>query len=132
VAVPDTFPIPAPLVGFLAVLGGVAIVFRLLRALFRLGLATAEKTALEGMAEVSARRGDLTAMAEQRQQVRAVASTRRLDIASALVLGALLVVPPMAGVAQLAYAAGSLLWLLPRRPLRARILPTPPPPEEEE
>jgi hypothetical protein len=128
--VPNTVPLPAPLLGFLAVLGGFAIVFHLLRSLFRLGLATAEKTALDGMAEISARRGDLTAMAEQRQHVRRLARSRRLDGASTLVLGALLIVPPMAGFTQLAYAAGALLWLLPRRPLRARITPPPPPAEE--
>lgn len=127
---PDTLPLPAPLVGLLAVLGGVAIVFHLLRSLFRLGIATAEKTALDGMAEISARRGDLTAMAEQRQQQRELASSRRFSALSTLALGALLIVPPIAGFTQLAYAAGSLLWLLPRKPLRLR-LPTAPPASEE-
>ena len=103
------------LVGFLAVAGGLALVARLFRALIRLGLAAVEKTAASGLAEVAARRGDLTGLAERREtEGRARQGRLRAALLVALWLLVLLV-PPFTGWTREVYALASVLWLLPRR-----------------
>ena len=113
----------SPLIGLLAVVGGAALVYRLLRTLLRLGIAAAEKTAIDGMVEVSIRNGDLTTMAERKAHVAAVRRARLGSIALALLWGALLVVPAALGVTRPVYALAALAWFLPRRPLRFTPLP---------
>ncbi|HEX5724080.1 MAG TPA: hypothetical protein VFX98_01370 [Longimicrobiaceae bacterium] len=100
----------------LAVLGAAALFARLLRSLLRLGLNVAEGSAAAGLAEVSARRGDLTGMAERGELVRAIRRSRRRNAALALLWLAVIVVPILLGGVREVYAAASLLWLLPRRP----------------
>jgi hypothetical protein len=108
----------SPLTGLLALAGCAALVFRLGRSLLRVGLAAAEAGALGGMMRVSVRQGDLTGMAERQAVVAAVRRTRLLALLTAALWALLLVVPPLAGVARLVYAAAVLVWLLPRRPIR--------------
>jgi hypothetical protein len=107
----------------LAIGGAAGVAFRLLRSLARLGIAAAEVTALSGLIDISARRGDLTSLAERRRHDHAVRRIRRRSAAGALAWLALLLVPVALGWAHEAFAASSLLWLLPTRPLR---LPAPP------
>jgi hypothetical protein len=111
----------------LAIGGAVGLGFRLLRSLARLGIAAAEVTALSGLIEISARRGDLTALAERRKHDRTVRRIRLRSAAGVLAWLALLLAPVALGWAREAFAASSLLWLVPTRPLRL-----PPPPAEAE
>jgi hypothetical protein len=108
----------------LAVLGACALGFRLLRALLRLGIAAAETTAVAGLVDISARRGDLTELAERQRQERSIRRTVKTSAAGVVVWLALLLVPAAAGLAREAFAAAAFVWLLPRRPLR---LPSAPP-----
>jgi hypothetical protein len=103
------------ILGLLAVLGAGALLLRLFGALFGLGLTAVEASAAASLAEASARRGDVTGMLERREASQAL-RRRRIRSAAwvALWLG-LLVVPVVAGVARLAYAAAALLWLQPGR-----------------
>jgi hypothetical protein len=105
----------------LAMAGALALFGQLFRALARLGIASVEKTAASGLAEVAARRGDLTSLAERRElegQARYGRARAGLLVAAWLLL---LIVPVITGWTREAYAAASLLWFLPRRRLgRAR------------
>ena len=110
--------IASPFVGLLALVGLAALVYRLGRSLLRLGLAAAEAGAVGGMMRVSVRQGDLTGMAERQALVSAVRRGRALALLTLALWAALLVVPPLAGIARPVYAAAALVWLLPRRPIR--------------
>jgi hypothetical protein len=118
--------LPEPLLGILAVVGVLAILARLGRSLLRVGITVAEETAAAGMAETSARRGDLTGLAERREQRTALRRTRLKQLAISALWVALLVAPALAGWGRPVYAAAVLLWLLPRAPLRQVRAPTPP------
>jgi hypothetical protein len=107
-----------PLVGLLAIVGGAALLYRVGRALLRLGLALAETAAVNSLVEVSIRHGDLTGLAERRAAAGLIRRTRVRAVLFFLFWLALLVVPPIAGVARLVYAACALVWLLPREPIR--------------
>jgi hypothetical protein len=107
----------------LAIGGAAAVGFRLLRSVARLGIAAAEVSAVSGLMEVSARRGDLTALAERRRHVRAVRRIRRRSAAGVLAWLALLLMPLALGWAREAFAVSSLLWLVPTRPLRVQAPP---------
>lgn len=109
----------------LAVFGFLALIARLGRAALRLGLNAAEATAATGLAEVSQRRGDITGFLENQRSGTALRRARRLNAAALAGYALLLAVPLFAGVAREAYAAASLLWLLPRRPIRPRTDVTP-------
>lgn len=122
----DSISLPEPLLGILAVVGVLAIVARLGRSLLRVGITVAEETAAAGMAEASARRGDLTGLAERRDQRAALRRTRFKQLAVCALWAALLVVPALAGWGRPVYVAAVLLWLLPRAPLRQVRAPTPP------
>jgi hypothetical protein len=102
----------------LAVLGFVALVGRMGRAALRLGLNAAEATAATGLAEVSQRRGDITGFMERQASGQALRRARRVNAASLLGYAALLILPPFFGLGREVYAAASLLWLLPRRPVQ--------------
>ena len=99
------------LVVVLAFLGAAAILRALARTALRLGLRAAEATTAAGMAEVSARRGDITGLAERQQAAREARRHRRRDILLSLLRLAWLVVPPVAGWAAQAYALAAPLWL---------------------
>jgi len=102
----------------LAIGGGLALVNRAGRAGARLALRAAEVTAVSGMAEISARRGDLTALAERREMERRARELRRRDGIQALLWALWLVLPIAAGWLPAAYALAAPLWLLPSPPLR--------------
>lgn len=109
----------------LAFVGGAALVARLIRSGLGFALRAAEVSAARGMADLSTRRGDLTGMMERRRTERVARRARR----NSILLGSLwmgwLVVPLFVGVAPEAYAIASVLWLLPRQPLRPSREPTP-------
>lgn len=115
----------SPVTGFLALVGVAALVYRLGRSLLRVGLAAAEAGAVGGMMRVSVRTGDLTALAERRAVVSAVRRTRILALLTTAAWAALLIAPPLAGVARPVYAAAALVWLLPRRPIRFTTITVP-------
>lgn len=115
----------------LAVFGFVALVTRLGRAALRLGLNAAETTATSGLAEVSHRRGDITGFLERRASEQSLRRARRGAAALTFAYLLLLAVPAFASMAREVYAACSLLWFLPRRPLR-RVHAAPAPVEIEE
>ena len=108
----------SPLMGILALVGCAALVYRLGRALLRVGLAAAEAGAVGGMMQVSVRQGDLTGMAERQAHVALVRRRRTRLLLEAALWALLLLVPPVAGVARLVYAAAVLVWFLPRAPIR--------------
>jgi hypothetical protein len=64
----------------LAIAGALALLYRFLGGVFRLALGASHETAARGMAEVSARRGDLTAMAERRQAAELARRDRRRQL----------------------------------------------------
>ena len=115
---PATLSSLGPFLVLLALAGGAALVLRLGGSLVRLGLTAAETTAATGLAEVSARRGDLTGLAERREEARALRRARRRQAAATVLWISLLVAPAALGWAREVYAGASLLWLLPRPRLR--------------
>jgi hypothetical protein len=123
---PQDSPLLTAILVVMAVAGCFAILHRLLRTLLRLGMAAAQATALGGYAELSARRGDLTALDERQNTLQRVRGLRRRQVLAAGGWVCLLAIPPALGVTLYAYAASALLWLAPRPPLLR--LPGPPPP----
>ena len=103
----------------LAVVGAAALGVRFLRSALRVLLQAADVTAAESMAEISARRGDLTTLAERRADERQARQGRRRDGVVALLWLLWLLVPAAAGWASIAYALAAPVWLLPSRPLRS-------------
>lgn len=99
------------LVIVLAFVGVAAILRGLARTALRLGLRAAEATTAAGMAEVSARRGDITGLAERQQAAREARRHRRRDLLFSLAWLVWLVVPPFTGWAAQAYALAAPLWL---------------------
>lgn len=109
-----------------AIAGGLALLSRLVRTVLRLALHAAEATAASGLAEVSARRGDLTAMAERREQEERARRHRRAEFGRLLLWAVWLAAPPIFGWMPEAYAAAAILWLIPSGPLlRPRPLRSP-------
>lgn len=106
------------LVVALAIGGGLALVNRAGRAGARLVLRAAEVTAVSGMAEIRARRGDLTGLAESRELERRARRRRRRDGLQALLWALWLVLPVIAGWLPAAYAVAAPLWLLPAPPVK--------------
>lgn len=102
-------------VTLLAFAGCAALLLRLVRAAGRLALRAAEASAAAGLADVSARRGDVTGMIERQNAVKRARRERRGAMGMAVVWLAWLVVPAFAGWAKEAFALASLLWLVPRR-----------------
>jgi polyferredoxin len=102
----------------LAAAGVLAVVYRLLRALARFVLAFAEVTAASGMAEISARRGDLTTLAERQATERTARQRQWKDLLYIALWLAWLLVPPLTAWPLALYAAAVPLWLLPYRPVR--------------
>lgn len=112
-----------PFVVLLAVAGGVAVGVRLARSLLRLGVTAAEETAAVGLVELSARRGDLTGMAEQSALARTLRRARFRELGFLGLWTTLLLVPLAMGWMPGGYAASSVLWLFPRKPIRPPRLP---------
>jgi hypothetical protein len=108
------------LVTLMSVAGAAALVIRLVRSALRLALRAAEATAAAGLADVSARRGDITGMMERRAAEQGARRERRGALLLALLWLLWLVVPVFAGWAREAFAVAAVLWLAPQQPLRAR------------
>jgi hypothetical protein len=100
-------------IGFLALLGAVALVIRTLRGALRFGLRAAEIASASGMAEASARRGDLTALSEARGAIETARISRRRNAYISLAWSAWLIVPLLFGGVPEAWALAAPLWLLP-------------------
>jgi hypothetical protein len=101
---------------FLLVAAGIAaVLLRAASALFDALRGGVESFLAQDLAEIRARRGDLSGL-EEAAELRAAARRRRL-----LSLGVfsmwlgLLIIPPLTPWPEFLYAAYSLLWLLPRR-----------------
>jgi hypothetical protein len=107
----------------LAIAGAVALVLRFGQSLLRLALAAANATAEAGLAETSARRGDLTAMHERRAAEKSARRSGVRELVWALGCLVALLLPLLFGVASEVYAASAVLWLFPRPPLRRTPLP---------
>lgn len=107
------------LVVVLAIAGVGAILRALARTVLRLGIGAAEETAAASMAEASARRGDLTGLAERQRAARMARRHRRTDVLLSIAWLAWLVVPPFAEIAAQAYAFAAPLWLV--APPRVRL-----------
>jgi len=102
----------------LSVLGASALLLRIVRSTARLLVVAAESTAASGLAEVSARRGDLTTLQERRDVADRLRGVRRRRAGAVFLWCLLLVVPLLIGEAHRIYPFAALLWLLPPRPLR--------------
>ena len=100
-------------VGFLALLGAVALALRCARASILFLLRTAEIASASGSFEASARRGDLTALGEARGAVAAARARRRRDAALAVGWVSWLVLPLVLGGVPEAWALAAPLWLVP-------------------
>ncbi|MEX0911869.1 MAG: hypothetical protein WD737_03375 [Gemmatimonadota bacterium] len=107
--------------GFLALLGGAALVLRLLRSVARVVLNAAEIAAAGGVAEAGARRGDLTAMSEGREAGKAARSARLRNVAASGLFLVWLALPLALGFALEAYALAAPLWLIPIAPLKPEV-----------
>ena len=110
------------LIVLLAIAGVAAIIRGLARTALRLGLVAAEETTASGLAEVSARRGDITGLSERRAAARAARGRRRRDLLLTLLWILWLVVPPILGWAPAAYALAAPLWFI--APPRVRPSPS--------
>jgi hypothetical protein len=98
----------------LALAGVIAVVLRLLRALFASLRGGVAAFVARDVAETRAQRGDLTGLDEARA-ADAVARRRRfIALGAASMWIGLLVVPVLTPWPSLLYAAYSLLWILPR------------------
>lgn len=107
-------PVPDAAIVVLAVAGGVALVIRLLRSLARWALRSAEVVAASSSVETSARRGDLTGLADARKAERLARSAQRRE---GLMVGILFlsISIPFAVNAFGFYALAAPLWFFPRR-----------------
>lgn len=104
----------------LAVAGAAALGERLFRAIVRVLLTTAETAAASGIAESSARRGDLTRMQEGAQVARKARAARLQSALLAVVWLLWLAVPLALELLPAGYAAAAPLWLFrDRRLLRS-------------
>lgn len=96
----------------LAIVGAVAILRNLLRTLVRLGIRAAEATSASGLAEVSARRGDLTVLAERRAVLREARQRRAGDLVRTLLWLGWLTLPLFLGWVVPAYLIALPLWFV--------------------
>lgn len=96
----------------LAVLGIGALLWQLLRTLLDLGRRGVEAFLADQSADVRARRGDLTGLAESEAQAHKARRGRWRSGLRLTLLLVLLLVPPLTGLSLEIYAACSALWLL--------------------
>jgi hypothetical protein len=115
----------------LAVMGGAALLSRLFRSAARLALGAAEVAAASGMAESSARRGDLTRMEEGREFARRARVYRRKQGLVTTFWLLWLAVPLAVGYTAEAYAVAAALWFAPRSGARVSVARPEPPPAGE-
>lgn len=97
----------------LAFAGGLAVLARVIRSLFRLLHRGIDAFVAREVADLRAQKGDLTGLADAARQ-RADARRRRLVAVAALSFWVvLLVAPPLTPWPELLYALYSVLWLIP-------------------
>ncbi|HUE96866.1 MAG TPA: hypothetical protein VMN39_09410 [Longimicrobiaceae bacterium] len=100
-------------VGFLALLGGVALALAFFRSMGRVVLGAAEEAAAAGLADASARRGDLTGLSEAREARHEARAARRRSVLVSGAFAMWIVVPLALGGVREAWALAAPLWLLP-------------------
>ena len=100
------------LTSVLALFGAVAIFLRMMRGALSLALRTAEIASAGGMAEASARRGDLTGLSEANSAIARAKGARTRKFLTTLGWGLWLVVPLAMGWVPEAWAVAAPLWLL--------------------
>lgn len=103
----------------LGIAGFLAVARHALDALLRLLHGDVEAALADGRASTRAERGDVTGLQEAEAERIAAAGRRRIALALLVLWTALLLLPPLTPWPGALYAAYSLLWLLPRRRLRA-------------
>jgi hypothetical protein len=104
----------------LSVTGFAAVALRAAAALLNALRGGAESFLARDLAEIRARRGDLSGLQEA-TELRKVARQRRMVALGAFSMWVvLLMVPPLTPWPELLYATYSLLWLAPRRIGRTR------------
>ena len=96
----------------LSFVGAVALIRNLLRTLLRLGIRATEATAASGLADVSARRGDLTSLEERRAVLRHARQRRTRDLLRSLLWLAWLILPLFLGWVIPAYLLAIPLWFI--------------------
>jgi hypothetical protein len=101
-----------PIVTILAILGFVCVMVRFLRASFSFIRRQVIVFHARKVADVRARRGDLTGMAEAERRVEGARRARWRSLAWSAFWFALLAVPPMLPWTRGIYASYSALWLL--------------------
>lgn len=99
----------------LAAAGVIAVMLRLLRALFATLRGGVDAFIARDVAETRAHRGDLTGVDDARAAAGLARRRRLIALGTACMWIGLLVVPALTPWPALLYAAYSLLWLIPRR-----------------
>ncbi len=99
----------------LGVAGFLAALRRLMLAGFQLLKGSVDAFVTREIAAARAQRGDVTGLVEAGQRHKSARNARLLALLVVAAWSALLIVPLFTGLAAEAYAAYSLLWLLPRR-----------------
>jgi len=103
----------------LAIAGAIAVVLRLVRALFIALRGGVDAFLASDVADARAQRGDLTGIEDAREAGRSARRRRMLALGAASVWLGLLVFPTLTPWPQLLYACYALLWLVPRQPRHA-------------
>lgn len=98
----------------LAIAGVIAVMLRLLRALFASLRGGVDAFLAGDVADTRAHRGDLTGHSEARSAVQLARRRRMLALGAASLWIGLLVVPMLTPWPSLLYAGYSVLWVLPR------------------
>lgn len=101
------------LVGILAVIGGAALVFRLIASALRVVIWWAHAAAAGAQVERTTRRGDVTGIGESRTAAAAARRKRREAAGATLLWLVWLIAPPAFGLLREGYAIAAPLWLLP-------------------
>jgi hypothetical protein len=99
----------------LSIAGFAAVVLRAGLALLHALKGGVESFLASDLAEIRARRGDLTGLDEAAQLQSAARRTRLAALGAFFLWGGLLIVPALTPWPELLYAAYALLWLVPRR-----------------
>ena len=118
-AAPDMVRSMNTAIMLLAVAGVIAVMLRLLRALFASLRGGVEAFVARDVAETRAQRGDLTGLDDARAAAAIARRRRFLALGTASMWIGLLVVPMLTAWPSLLYATYSLLWLLPHTTRRA-------------
>ncbi|MBR9989380.1 MAG: hypothetical protein KFH98_06460 [Gemmatimonadetes bacterium] len=103
----------------LAVAGALAVLLRMLRALFAALRGGVDAFIAHDVAGTRAQRGDLTGVDDARTEAALARRRRLLAVGTASMWIALLVAPTLTPWPTFMYACYSLLWLIPRKPRHA-------------